>query len=142
MAALNDHMDLETCYEWGALFASPWPELVDGMRSRAVQMGMRQENTQDSILWLEGDQPRVKFCFLPDPSEIEAVRRIYNDDSSLEVPVCFVFVRQPDDSETRGEIIFVYIPSESAELPVALLPGVHGSRDTMIPVAVQANRAW
>jgi len=69
-------------------------------------MGLRQENTQDSILWLAGDQPRVKFCFLPDPSEIEAVRRIYNDDSNLEVPVCFVVVRQPDDSETRGEIIF------------------------------------
>ncbi|MBN1267120.1 MAG: hypothetical protein JXA25_16640 [Anaerolineales bacterium] len=106
MSDLEGHMDLETCYEWGDLFASPRENLESGMRFRANQMGLEQKVAGEAILWLDGDQVRVKFCFLRDPSDIEAVRRIYNDDSNIEVPVCFIVVKQPDPSDDRGDIIF------------------------------------
>ena len=60
----------------------------------------------ESILWLLENQAQAKFCFLDDPSDIDAVRRIYNDDSNIEVPVCFIVVKQTDPSDGRGNIIF------------------------------------
>ena len=99
-------MDFQNAYEWGKLFAAPWDELVDGMSARASTMGLAQEVKDESILWLSGNQIRAKFCFLPDPSDIEAVRRIFSDEENIAAPVCFIVVKQPDASEERGDVIF------------------------------------
>lgn len=99
-------MDEETCYEWGNLFASPWDELVEGMSARARQMGLTQETADGDLIWLSGGDIRVKFCFVPDPSDIGRIRRVFNDDANTQVPACFVVVEQPDPSETRGDTVF------------------------------------
>ncbi len=99
-------MDEDTCYEWGNLFASPWDELVDGMRLRANQMGLAQELDGGDLIWRMGTEIKMKYCFVPDPSDITNIRRIFNDESNTEVPMCFLIVRQPDPSETRGAIVF------------------------------------
>lgn len=99
-------MDEETCYEWGNMFASPWDDLLEGMSSRASQMGLTQEIDGNDIIWVLGSDIKIKYCFIPDPSDITSIRRIFNDESNARVPVCFIVVRQPDPSEERGDIIF------------------------------------
>ena len=99
-------MDEKECYEWGNTFAAPWGECVAQMSSRATVLGLEQEATDGCITWKDGDEPRTRFVFVEDPSDIETVRRIYNDEENLRVPTCFIVVRQPDPSETRGDIIF------------------------------------
>jgi hypothetical protein len=99
-------VDPETCYEWGKLFASPWEDLVRGMSARASQLGLAQVIDGRDLLWVSGTAKKVKYCFVQDPSDIESIRRIYNDDANTAVPVCFIVVRQQDPSETRGDIVF------------------------------------
>ena len=99
-------MDRETCYEWGNLFASPWKELVQGMSSRAAQLGLDQAEEDRCLVWKEGEETRVRYLFVDDPSGIGTIRRIYNDEANIQAPVCFIVVRQPDSSDERGDIIF------------------------------------
>ena len=103
---LGEHMDRETCYEWGNLFASPWDALVQGMSSRAAQVGLVQVDEDRCLAWKQGEETRVRFLFVDDPSDIEAIRRIYNDEANIQSPVSFVVVRQPDPSDDRGDVIF------------------------------------
>lgn len=114
---MSDQMDLETCYEWGNLFASPWSDLLDGMQTRAADMGFNQHAEGDQIFWTSGNDIRVKFCFIQDPSNIDAIRRVFNDDANTEIPVCFIVVKQPDLSDDRGDIIFdIFRMSEQSYL--------------------------
>jgi hypothetical protein len=103
---LEEPMDEETCFEWGNLFASPWDDLVNGMEARAREMGLTQDLDGKDLIWRDGGEDRVKYCFVSDPSRIEDVRRIFNDESNAALAVCFIVVRQPDASETRGDIVF------------------------------------
>ncbi len=93
-------------YEWGLLFASPWEEIVEAMASRAAEAGMTQETREGQLSWSRGAETAVRFLFVDDPSDFSAIRRIYEDDSNSRIPVCFIVVRQPDESDTRGDVIF------------------------------------
>ncbi len=99
-------MDFHNAYEWGYLFSSPWEEIVRGMGSRASEMSLTQEVRGRDILWLSGTQARVKFCFVPDPSDIEAIRLVFNDEENASLPACFIIVTQPDPSDERGDVVF------------------------------------
>jgi hypothetical protein len=99
-------MDSRDAYEWGRLYSSPWEEPIQGMNTRASAIGLNQEVKERDIFWLSGAKPRVKFCFVPDPSDIEAIRRIFNDQENAYLPACFIIVTQPDPSDERNEIIF------------------------------------
>jgi hypothetical protein len=107
-------MDEKECYDWGNTFAAPWDELVAQMGSRATVLGLEQDASDDCITWKDGDEPKTRFLFVEDPSDIEAVRRIYNDEENLQVPTCFIVVRQPDASESRGDVIFDIFRMSSA----------------------------
>jgi hypothetical protein len=99
-------MDENECYDWGNTFAAPWAECVAQMSSRATALGLEQDAIEGCVTWRDGDDPKTRFLFVEDPSDIEAVRRIYNDEGNIRIPTCFIVVRQPDASETRGDIIF------------------------------------
>ena len=102
----SEHMNLDTCYEWGNLFASPWEELVQGMDSRAAQMGLAQMDEARCLVWKRGEETRLRWLFVDDPSDIEDIRRVYNDEANMQAPLCFIVVQQPDPSDERGDIIF------------------------------------
>ena len=99
-------MDFKDAYEWGNLFASPWEVLSKSMGERAAVLGFSQEESNKELLWLSEGTLRVKFCFVDDPSEIESIREIFNNDQNTTLPSCFIVVKQPDPSDKRGEIIF------------------------------------
>ena len=103
---LGEPMDTKTCYEWGNLFASTWDDLVEGMQTRASQLGLAQDIDGRDLRWVSGAETMVKYCFVQDPSDIQCIRRISNDETNASVPVCFIVVRQPDPSDKRGDIIF------------------------------------
>ena len=101
-AGLSD----EVAYEWGALFASPWPKIVEGMEGRAAALGSVQEADDKALTWRHGGAVQARFVFVDDPSDVEAIRAIYHDEANLSSPATFIVVRQPDPSDDRGDIIF------------------------------------
>jgi hypothetical protein len=76
------------------------------MRSKAAEAGCTQEPGDGCLVWKREQADQVKYVFVDDPSDIDAVRSVFNDDSNVRVPVCFVVVQQPDESETRGDVVF------------------------------------
>ena len=96
----------EVCYEWGELFVSPWPTIVDGMGAKAAELGFEQEAADSVLVWRLMGEVKVRFLFVDDPSDIEAIRSIYNDDANVAARSSFVIVKQPDPTDDRGDIIF------------------------------------
>ena len=99
-------MDDQQCYEWGNLFASDWDHIVAEMGAKAAEAGLVQESGDGWLAWNNDGTPQVRYVFVNDPSDIEAVRRLYNDEENIRAPVCFIVVRQPDPTDDRGDIIF------------------------------------
>jgi hypothetical protein len=99
-------MDFKNAYEWGRIFASPWEELCKRMGVRANTLGFTQEASDQEIIWQSEDGLKIKFCFVQDPSDIEDIRQVFNDDQNISVSMCFIVVKQPDPSDKRGDIIF------------------------------------
>ena len=98
--------DESLAYEWGTLFASPWDDIVRAMGDRAADGGLSQQVRGRSLDWLSENETAVRFIFVDDPSDFSAIRQIYDDESNSLVPACFVIVRQPDETDTRGDVIF------------------------------------
>ena len=96
----------QACYEWGDLFASPWPVKVEAMGAKAAELGFDQEVAGPVLVWRQADEVKLRFLFVDDPSDIRAIRSIYNDDANVEAPASFVIVKQPDPTDDRGDIIF------------------------------------
>ena len=99
-------MDEEECYQWGELFTSDWNALQDGMSARASATGLSQEERDGVLVWKKGPNEECRWVFVENPSDLESIRAIYSDDENTRSPCCFVVVRQPDPSDTRGDVIF------------------------------------
>lgn len=99
-------MDDQECYEWANIFISPWDTLSERMAQRAEVMGLSQTQSQSVLIWSKEGQEHCRWVFINDPSDIQAVRDIFNNDEHVQSPSCFVVVKQPDPSDDRGDIIF------------------------------------
>ncbi len=99
-------MDEEECYRWGELFTRDWDSLASGMSARAHTMGLTQEEKNGTLIWRKGPNEHCRWVFVEDPSEVERIRAVYSSDENTQSPSCFVVVRQPDPSETRGDVVF------------------------------------
>lgn len=99
-------MDREECYRWGDLFTSDWASLVSGMSERADAMGLLQADRNGSLVWSRDEIEECRWVFVEDPSDVERIRAIYGDNENVESPCCFVVVKQPDPSDSRGDVIF------------------------------------
>jgi len=99
-------MDDQECYEWARIFIAPWESLVNEMSQRAIAMGLVQKELGTTLVWLKGDKEHCRWLFIQDPSDIQAIRDVFNSDENVESPSCFVVVKQPDPSDDRGDIIF------------------------------------
>lgn len=99
-------MDNEECYKWGEIFVEPWDSLAAKMADRAKAMGLTQEKRDKDLIWHKDSSEECRWVFVNDPSDIESIRTIFNDDENVHSPTCFVVVRQPDPSDSRGDVIF------------------------------------
>jgi hypothetical protein len=98
--------DDETAYEWGEVFASPWPEIVRAMDAKAAAVGAEQEVGDEVLVWRRDGVVQVRFVFVDDPSDMSAIRAVYNDDANVASPASFIIVKQPDPTDDRGAVIF------------------------------------
>lgn len=99
-------MDEEECYGWGELFTRDRDALASGMAARAEAMGLTQEERDGTLIWNKGAKEECRWVFVQDPSDVESVRAVYSSDENVGSPSCFVVVKQPDPSDTRGDVIF------------------------------------
>lgn len=94
------------CYEWGLLFASPWDSVVAGMAAKATALGFTQQVSQHTLSWLNGGQPVALYFFLDDPTDLAAVRGVFNDSRIAQTPVAFAIVHQTHERDSRGDTVF------------------------------------
>ena len=99
-------MDEEECYKWGELFARDRHGRQAGMSARATAMGLTQEERDGVLVWTKDQTEECRWVFVEDPSDLDAIRAVYSSDEHTQSPNCFVVVKQPDPSDTRGDIIF------------------------------------
>jgi hypothetical protein len=99
-------MDQEECYAWGELFIRDRDDREAGMSHRAAAMGLTQRATEETLVWHRGSQEECRWVFINDPSDLEQIRAVYNSAHNTRSPCCFVVVKQPDASDTRGDTIF------------------------------------
>jgi len=99
-------MDKEEAYKWGELFSSTWPDIALGMAQRAEALNLSQETAEHKVIWRGDDGEKCRWVFIDDPSDIDSIRALYNDDANIHSPSCFVVVKQPDPSDDRGDVIF------------------------------------
>jgi hypothetical protein len=99
-------MDDEECYRWGEIFTQSWDSLAAEMAERAKTMGLTQEKKDGVLVWRKDASEKCRWVFVNDPSDIESIRAVFNDDENVQSPACFVVVKQPDPSDTRGDVIF------------------------------------
>ena len=99
-------------YAWGNLFNSSWQEKADGMSAKAEELGLVQEADEPYLVWKERDEERCRWVFVSDPSEVQSLREIYNNEANAKTPACYVVVKQVQTSpggelyDTRGDVIF------------------------------------
>jgi hypothetical protein len=99
-------MDDQECYEWANIFIEPWESLVDSMSSRAKALGLIQVEKNETLIWMKEGKEQYRWLFIDDPSDIQLVRDVFNNDENLRSPSCFVVVKQSDPSDDRGDVIF------------------------------------
>jgi len=99
-------MDQEECFAWGEIFASDRATMIERMSERATVLGMTLDARADALVWSRDGVENCRWVFIDNPSDIKQVRAIYDNDENVGSPRCFVVVTQPDESETRGDIVF------------------------------------
>jgi hypothetical protein len=99
-------MDTEECFKWGEIFSANWTDLVKKMAARAEAMGQTQAEENQALIWSKDQKENCRWVFVNDPSNVESVRAVYASDENIGSPCCFVVVKQPDPSDTRGDVIF------------------------------------
>lgn len=99
-------MDEKECYEWARIFDSDWSSLVNEMGHRATAMQLTQEVSNSILVWRNDKAKVCRWVFVEDPSDIQVIRAVFNDDDNVRSPSCFVVVKQNDPSDDRGDVIF------------------------------------
>jgi hypothetical protein len=99
-------MEDQEAYTWANIFNSSWESLVDGMSQRAKALGLSQQEEDSALVWLKDGSENCRWLFVNDPSDIQAIRKVFNNEDNAKSPSCFVVVRQLDPSDERGDIIF------------------------------------
>jgi hypothetical protein len=85
-------------YYWGRVFASPVPKIAEALAPFAERAGCKQKILKDSIIWQGRDKnPEIMFCFIPEPSDLKAVRAVYGKVAKLNPILTFVIVHQKSD---------------------------------------------
>lgn len=98
---------------WGNLFNSSWGDIAEGMSAKAQKLGLIQEQDEPYLVWKKkGGNENCRWVFVNDPSAIQSIREIYNNEANANSPACYVVVKQvqmsPDGKryDTRGDVIF------------------------------------
>jgi len=99
-------MDAEECYAWGELFSQTREALESGMAERAQATGLTQQVLRETLVWSRDTKEECRWVFIEDPSNIDSIRAVFSDDGNVQSPSCFVVVKQPDPTDTRGDVIF------------------------------------
>ncbi len=96
----------EDNYAWGHLFNASWQVTTAGMSEKAVGFGLVQEDRKPYLIWKRDGRENCRWAFVKDPSEIKTVQALYNDPDNAETPACYIVVKQPDETDDRGDVIF------------------------------------
>jgi hypothetical protein len=76
------------------------------MAAKAAAVGAEQEVGDEVLVWRRDGVVQVRFVFVDDPSDMSAIRAVYNDDANVASPASFIIVKQPDPTDDRGAVIF------------------------------------
>lgn len=92
-------------YTWERIFASPFPTVVGALAPYAERADCTQLTEEQTIFWLDKNQGlKAMFCLVPDPSELDLVREVYERVAKRKPLVTFVIVHQKKDGVGNYDI--------------------------------------
>jgi hypothetical protein len=87
---------------WASLLSLPEDRYLAALSEEAAGRDLRQEVMDEAVLWSDAEGHPLMLLFrLSDPSDLSAVRGIYDTIAANDAPLAYTFVRQvPDGPET------------------------------------------
>ena len=90
---------------WAAVLSLPHDSYVSALREEAHKRGLEQEDLEAAVAWLDEEGEQLMLLFrLPDPSDLAAVRRVYDTIAAHEAPLAYTFVHQVPDGPGTWDI--------------------------------------
>lgn len=90
---------------WAALLSLPDEEYVSALSEEAIERGLAQEIVHEAVAWSDPDGQQLMLLFrLPDPSDLSAVRRVYDTIAAHGAPLAYTFVHQTPDGPGTWDI--------------------------------------
>jgi len=90
---------------WARIFTLPDPEYREALSEEARQRGLRQDTVDNAVSWVDGEGRRLMLLFrVPDPRDLDAVRRVYDTIAASDAPLAYAFVQQLPDGDGTWDI--------------------------------------
>jgi hypothetical protein len=90
---------------WAAILSSPDAEYASALEGEARKRGLGQGPVRGGVAWSDGEGRQLMLLFrLRDPSDLAAVRGVYEAISENEAPLAYAFVHQTPDGEGTWDI--------------------------------------
>jgi hypothetical protein len=91
--------------EWGEIVRLPTDEYLLRVADKAAQFDCRQENTGEVIRWIgRAGNLELMLFRIPDPGDLDAVRRVFETLEQERCPLAFAFVNQRGDHPDAWDV--------------------------------------
>ncbi len=83
---------------WGKIFSSSLPEIAKALTPYAAKAECTQKIRKTTVDWFDGNGAlQAMFCIVPEPSDLKAIRSIYNRIAKFSPEYTYVIVHQKPD---------------------------------------------
>jgi hypothetical protein len=138
---------------WAKVFSSSMPAMAEEFGKRGKQYGFVQKVEDNLVLWLdESGDLEVMFTIISDPTDLSAVREIYEQIHARECPLTYAIIHQIMDGQGTYDIFQLsfnrYISHDwrvslgngsPAQMPEGIRQDLHGMFSSL---SQQESKEW
>jgi hypothetical protein len=98
-------LDRAAKHHWAAILALPDAEYREALDEEARKRGLSQHAVDRAVAWVAEDGRQLMLLFrVPDPRDLDTVRRVYDTIAANDAPLAYAFVQQLPDGDGTWDI--------------------------------------
>jgi hypothetical protein len=109
LAAMFYPLDDAEQARWAGILALSDDGYAAALADEAGKRGLRQDALDGAVAWSDGEEQLMLLFRLPDPRDLDAVRRVYDVIAANEAPLAYTFVHQVPDGEGTWDIFHMSV---------------------------------
>ncbi len=91
--------------KWAEIVQLPAGQYEERVDEEAANLAYIQEDRGGGLVWLgEAGNPELMLFRIPDPGNLDAIRKMYDTLAETNCPVAYAFVNQRGDAETAWDV--------------------------------------